>query len=156
MEWDKPTLNKVYEALGALGDGRVEVNGNNAKVYSSSRNKYYSVSYDPDVNTITSNDNASYYVGYLGYPAIALLLAKGAVAYNTKLVDYLTGFAWKDINQKFKNDFDKTDQYIDKQIIGKYGVNINDFHAQLEQILEAVVRLKLKKPEARQQPPQGY
>jgi hypothetical protein len=156
MKWAKPPLNKVYEALGALGDERVEVEGNSAKVYSSSRNKYYDVTYDPERNLISSNDNASYFVGYLGYPAIALLLAKGVVGYDPRLAEYLKGFAWKDINQKFKNDFDRTNNYIDEQIEKKYGIDMNDFHNQIERILDKVVHLQLEKSTARKKPPQGY
>jgi hypothetical protein len=156
MEWSRPPLNKVYEALGAIGDKRIEVDGNTAKVYSSSRNKYYDVIYDPANFTISSNDNASYYVGYLGYPAIAMLLMKSSVTYDPKLAKYLTGFAWKDINQKFKNDYEKTDRYIDEQIVQKYNLNIVGFHNQLEKILEDIMELNLIRPTALQKPPRGY
>jgi hypothetical protein len=37
MKWRHPPLIKIYEALGAIADGRVEVNGMTAKVYSSTR-----------------------------------------------------------------------------------------------------------------------
>ncbi len=156
MKWAKPPLNKIYEALGALGDERVEVEGNSAKVYSSSRNKFYDVVYDPENNSISSNDNASYFVGYLGYPAIALLLAKGVVEYDPKLTKYLKGFAWKDLNNKYKNDFDATDLHIDSEIKRGYQIDIADFHRQLEQILEAVAELHLEKSAKRQRPPKGY
>ncbi|MFZ1075166.1 MAG: hypothetical protein WAN50_02225 [Minisyncoccia bacterium] len=36
MKWKKPPVIKIYEALGAVADGRIEVDGNAAKVYSSS------------------------------------------------------------------------------------------------------------------------
>jgi hypothetical protein len=156
MEWDRPPLNKVYEALGAIGDKRIEADGNRAKVYSSSRNKYYDVTYDPANFTISSNDNASYYVGYLGYPAIAMLLMKGSVTYDPRLAKYLTGFAWKDINHKFKNNYEKTDRYIDEEIIQKHKLNIVIFHNQLEKILEDIMELKLKRPAVLQKPPKGY
>lgn len=71
MKWKHPSITKIYEALGAVADGRVEVSSNTAKVYSSSRNKYYDIVYDPDKNQIMSNDNSSFYKGELGYPSIA-------------------------------------------------------------------------------------
>ena len=74
MRWKNPPKIKVYEALGCIADNRIEVNENEAKVYSSSREKYYTVKYDR--NSIMSNDNGSYWVGYLGYPSIALLMKK--------------------------------------------------------------------------------
>lgn len=156
MKWTAPPLNKVYEALGAIADNRVEVEDNTAKVYSSSRSKYYDVEYDPSKNEITSNDNASFWVGYLGYPSIAFLLAKGIVGYDKKLLEYLEGFAWKDINQKYKNDFEKTDAYIDTQIVKKYGIDIGDFHQKLHAILEQVMALKLKKLGKTKRPPAGF
>lgn len=155
MKWSKPPLNKVYEALGSIADSRVEVDGNSAKVYSSSRNKHYEVVYDPDTKTIVSNDNASYWVGYMGYPSIAFILAKGLVKYDTKLLTYLKGFAWKDLNMKFKK-FEKTNAYVDEYIVKNYGVNIDRFHEELEGILESIGRLNLHKPSKIKKPPSGY
>lgn len=156
MKWKEPPLNKVYEALGAIADGRVDIEGNTAKVYSSSRNKYYDVVYFPKKNEITSNDNASFWVGYLGYPSIAFLLAKGIIDYDQALLKYLKGFAWKDINQRFKNNFDKTDTYIDTNIVNKYGVDIADLHSKLNDIFEHVMALKLNKLGKTKKPPAGY
>ena len=155
MIWAKPPLNKVYEALGAIADDRVEIDGNTAKVYSSSRNKYYDVAYDPGKNTIGSNDNASYWVGYMGYPAIAFILDKGLVDYDPKLLKYLKGFAWKDLNKKFKK-FEKTNAYVDEQIIQKYNLDIDAFHTELENILKSIGRLNLHKPKKAKKPPTGY
>jgi len=156
MQWKRPPLNKVYEALGAIGDDRIKVDGNIAKVYSSSGNKFYDVTYDPDKKAITANDNASFWVGYLGYPSIAFLLASQAVPSDPKLADYLKGFAWKDINQKFKNNFDKTDAYIDEQIVAKHQLDIDEFHQQLGDILDQIMKLGLDKLGATKKPPSGY
>ncbi len=153
MKWKQPPLNKVYEALGTLGDKRIAVEGNTARVYSSSGNKYYEVSYDPARKAITANDNASYWVGYLGYPSIAFLLATGVLPYDLKLAGYLKGFAWKDINQKFNNDFDKTDAYIDEQIVAKHGVDLDKFHVQLRAILDQIKALELSKLGSTKKPP---
>ncbi|MFA6315278.1 MAG: hypothetical protein WC648_02845 [Candidatus Paceibacterota bacterium] len=112
MKWKHPPIIKIYEALGSVADGRVEVDGNTAKIYSSSRNKYYDVLYDPNNGSIMTNDNGSYWKGYLGYPAIAFLMKIGSLSYDPDLAELLKGIAWKDINQKFKNDFDKTLEYI--------------------------------------------
>jgi len=156
MEWATPPVNKVYEALGAIGDGRMEVTGNTARVYSSSRNKFYEVSYDPESNTISSNDNASYYVGYLGYPAIAFLLICGLVDWDPVMAEYLAGFRWKDINQRFKNDFAKTDAYIDEELVKVHGIDLTQFHQKLEKLLADVMHLKLMKPASLPRPPKGY
>jgi hypothetical protein len=112
MKWKNPPIIKIYEALGAVADGRVEISNNTAKVYSSSRNKFYDVNYSSEEKTIMTNDNGSYWKGYLGYPAIAFLMKIGTLSYDEKIANLLKDIAWKDINQKFKNDFDKTLDYI--------------------------------------------
>ncbi len=52
MKWKHPHIIKIYEALGTLADDRIEVIGNTARVYSSSRNKFYEVSFDLKNNSI--------------------------------------------------------------------------------------------------------
>jgi len=112
MKWKQPPVIKIYEALGSMADGRVEISGNTAKVYSFSRNKFYDVSYDPDAQSIMANDNGSYWKGYLGYPSIAFLMKTAIISYDEKVANLLKNIAWKDINQKFKNDFDKTLEFV--------------------------------------------
>jgi hypothetical protein len=79
MKWKTPPDTKIYEALGTVADGRVKVEGNTAKVFSSSGNKHYDVEYDPKASAIMANDNGSYWNGYLGYPAIAFLMATNVI-----------------------------------------------------------------------------
>ena len=146
---------KLYEALGTLADARIEVHGNSAKVYSSSGNKYYEVEYDPINGAITANDNGSYWVGYLGYPSIAFLLATGVIHYAPELAQQLKGFAWKDINQKFKNNFDQTQEYVDAQVTARGG-DVKQFHQALGKVLEQVNAMKLSKLPTTKQPPKGY
>lgn len=112
MEWKLPDKTKIYEALGAVADNRVIVDGNSAKVYSSSRNKFYNVTYDPNKKAIMSNDNSSYYKGELGYPSIAFLMMVNKLSYDEEIGSVLKDIHWKDINQKFKNDFKKALDYI--------------------------------------------
>lgn len=112
MKWRHPPIIKIYEALGSVADNRVELSDNSAKVYSSTRNKYYDVSFDPAKKAIMANDNGSFWKGYLGYPSIAFLMKSGIVSYDSKIGNLLKNIAWKNINQKFKNDFDKTLEFI--------------------------------------------
>ncbi len=156
MKWKPAPIIKVYEALGSLGDGRVKLDGNTAKVYSSSGNKYYDVAYDPEQHMITANDNGSFWQGYLGYPSVAVLLALRVVEYDPKLAEYLSGFAWKDINQQFKNDFAKTQSFIDEQVVAKYGVELDEFHQAVETVQGRVNALGLEKLSGGKRPPAGY
>jgi len=108
---------KVYEALGAIGDGRVRIeNSRRAFVTSSDAAKTYEVETSADGREIASNDNASYWQGYLGYPAIAVLLARGMYRAPANVTDALAGIPWKELNRKFKNDYAKTIAEVEQEL----------------------------------------
>ena len=76
--WKLPPRAKVFEAFSAVADGRVRLTGpGSATVTSSGGDKTYDVEWSEDGRTIAANDNASYWQGYLGYPALAVLLERG-------------------------------------------------------------------------------
>jgi hypothetical protein len=153
MLWKHPPIIKIYEALGSVADGRVEVTGNTAKVYSSSRNKYYDVTYDPEKNAVMTNDNGSFWKGYLGYPAIAFLMKVGVLPYEESVGQLLSQIAWKDINQKFKNDFDKTLDFILSSKSEEEKVKLHDF---VKQVDKKIQDLGLQILGKKIKPPEGY
>ena len=156
MNWSKPHITKVYEALGAIGDGRLEMKqDNSARMYSSSRNKFYVVLYNPLDDSIMTNDNASYYVGYLGYPMIAYLMKIGKIPFDEELSKLLSGIAWKDINQQFKNDFDKTREYILDGLVEK-GYDRADIERRIRNIYDVIVSWEWKMNGKKIKPPEGY
>jgi hypothetical protein len=115
LKWKMPPIVKVYEALGAIGDGRVRIeDSRRAFVTSSDAAKTYEVETSADGREIASNDNASYWQGYLGYPAIAVLLARGMYRPPANVTDALAGIPWKELNRKFKNDYAKTIAEVEK------------------------------------------
>lgn len=153
MKWKRPPIIKIYEALGAVADQRIEVSNNTGKVYSSTGNKYYDVTYDPEAVAIMANDNGSFWQGYLGYPSIAFLMKLGVLSYDPKMEELLKGIAWKDINQKFKNDFDKTLEYIlssksedEKTTLSKFVTKVD---TEIKNLNLALLGNKTK-------PPEGY
>lgn len=127
MLWKDPPIIKIYEALGTIADGRIEVSNNTAKVFSSNGNKFYTVSYDSSQNAIMANDNGSYWHGYLGYPAIAYLLKAGVLEYKSELAELLKGIKWKELNTKHKNDFAKTLDYIEISMPEKDWNNLQEY-----------------------------
>lgn len=153
MKWKNPPLVKVYEALGTVADGRVEVSGNTGKVYSSSGNKYYDILYDPKKKQIMSNDNASYWQKYLGYPSIAFLMKTKVLSYDAKLGGLLKGVAWKDINQKFKNNFDKALESIISSKTEEEKQELLDF---CTKVYGEIIKLNLGMLGKRTLPPAGY
>src|SRR5271167_51662 len=116
-----PPPIKVYEAIGAIGDARVravdsDVAPGTWDVVSSDGAKTYRVEISPDAREISSNDNASYWQGYLGYPAIAVLIARGFYRPPANVTDALAGVAWKDLNRKYRNDWEKTIADVEKEL----------------------------------------
>lgn len=97
--------SKVYEALSALADKRVEkVDEQTYYVESSDHSKRYTVKIDG--NIYSSNDNATYWQHYAGYPIIAVLFLQGKLTYEEKLLPLFTNIPWKKLNTKYKNKYD--------------------------------------------------
>lgn len=143
----KPPKIKIYEALGALADERLqeireEEGIITAKLYSSSKNKYYTITYAPLQNALMSNDNASYWNETLGYPAIALILQRGKVAFDASFLSLLASIPWKDINQKYKNNYEKTLEEV-QQIVKARGGNFMSLEQEINRIYNEILALDL-------------
>lgn len=152
--WKTPSKIKILEALGALADGRVEIDGNHAKVFSSSRGKFYTVTYDGK-KAIMTNDNASFWQGTLGYPAIAYLLLRGELQYDTQIAQAFKDIPWKDWNTKFKNNYEKTINAA-QELAMQRGVDVEQINTAIEAILQQIKERKFEWLGARITPPKGY
>lgn len=165
MKWSNPPIIKIYEAIWAIADDRIEILKPQgffddlwtikAKVYSSSKNKYYEVEYDEKTNQIMTNDNWSYWKWYLWYPAITLLLKLWKLELIEKYSLALKDIKWKDINTANNNDFDKTMDEIDNIIVNKW-LDLNDFKSYLNNILETIDKLWFEQLWKKKLPPKGY
>jgi len=96
-----PPRIKVLEALGAIADERIKVFDNEAEVVSSSGERVYRVIVRDD-GRVYSNDNGTYYRGYVGYPIISLLMIKGKLPYDERIAKALSGIPWKELNETYK------------------------------------------------------
>ncbi len=149
--WKLPPPIKIYEALGAIADGRVEIiNDFQAKIRSSSGNKTYDVAFNPETRELSVNDNGSYYQGYVGYPALAFLMIKGLLPFDKKLSVDLKGIQWKQLNQDNKNDFNKTVAFLYTLASQK------ELEAYSQAVLGALTTLNLKRPAVIPNPPSGW
>ena len=153
MKWKHPPIIKIYEALGTVADGRVKIDQNKAKVFSSSGNKYYDVVFDKESRAIMSNDNGSYWRGYLGYPSIAYLMSVGEISYSNDVGNILKEIPWKNLNQDFKNDFDKTLKYIEYSVGKENSLKLAELAKKVDSELQS---LGLKMLGKRIIPPEGY
>lgn len=136
--WKMPPMAKIYEALGAIGDARVRLDdATHASVVSSSGDKTYSVELDGTTHQISSNDNASYWQGYLGYPAIAVLILHGLYAPSPETLKALSGVPWKELNTRYRNDYGRTlDDVLARA--EAHGANTAALSAEAAAVLEAL------------------
>ena len=74
--------------------------------HSSGGDKTYDVEWSEDGRTVAANDNASYWQGYLGYPVIAVLLARGELRAADDAVAALAGVPWHELNKRHRRDYD--------------------------------------------------
>jgi hypothetical protein len=144
-KWKMPPAIKVYEALGAIGDGRVRaIDGDAAanawEVVSSDGSKTYRVDLSVDGREISSNDNASYWQGYLGYPAIAVLMARGTLHASAETTRALAGLPWKELNRRFKNDYARTTAEV-ARVVTERGSDFDAIRAEAASILDALAAL---------------
>ena len=147
-----PPIIKVYEAIGALGDGRVRLeDGGRARVTSSEGNKTYEVEISTDGREVSSNDSGSYWQGYLGYPAIAVLLARGLYRPPAKVIDAIAGIPWKEINRRNKNDYEKTLNEVN-QIVEQSGHDPDAVRAEAEAVMDALTKLAAVRGKRRRPP----
>ena len=153
--WKMPPPIKVYEAMGAIGDGRVRLEDEHrALVTSSEGDKTYEVELSDDARAISSNDSASYWQGYLGYPAIAVLLMRGLYRPPANVIDALSGIPWKEINRRFKNDYDKTLPEVNK-IVEASGHDPDAVAIEVESIMDALRKLAPMRGKRRRPPSQS-
>jgi hypothetical protein len=155
-KWQMPPPIKVYEAIGAIGDGRVRAIDDAQNVWevvSSDSTKTYRVEVSADGREISSNDNASYWQGYLGYPAIAVLIARGKLHASAETTRMLAGIPWKELNRRFKNDYARTAAEV-ARIVAERGGDFDAIRAEAASILDALAALGLERG-ARRRPPRA-
>jgi hypothetical protein len=155
-KWKLPPDIKLYEALGSIGDKRIELIGQGARVYSSSRNKHYDVAYDAAMGAIMTNDNGSYWQGYLGYPGVAYLLLSGVIPYEAKLARQLKGFDWKKMNTAHRNDWAKTMAAVREEMVARDpDMDLGQFDAAISDVRMRLAALDLSQLGPKVRPPSG-
>lgn len=98
-----PPIEKVYEAWTALADGRVVMHEGYADVASSDDARHYVVRFAGDL--YSSDDNATYWRGYAGYPVIAVLMLQGRLPLDMEEANKWAGVNWKEINTRYRNNY---------------------------------------------------
>ena len=101
-----PPIAKLYEAYTCIADNRIKMEENQATVISSNGMKIYTVKWkDKDY---ASNDNATFWQGYPGYPVLAVLMLQNKLNYNKEIVNLFKDINWHELNEKYKRNYDQT------------------------------------------------
>ena len=151
-EWNLPPKPKIYEALTAVAEGRVRFSGAaRAQVVSSTGEKTYTVSWSDDMRRFSSDDNASRWQGYLGYPIIAVLIVLGKLEYRPETARKLAGVPWKEINTRFRRDYGKAVESVLEGIAANGG-DAEEIIREVDSIYEQLSKLRLERLGHRKSP----
>ena len=153
--WKLPPPAKVYEAFGAVADGRVHATGpGSAEVRSSGRDRTYTVEWSADLGTVTANDNASYWQGYLGYPIVAVLLTLGVLHADEQVVGQLAGIQWHELNARFKRDYDAA---VDSVLtaLARQGADRTRIEVEVAGVMAQLATLELERTGRGRRPPKA-
>jgi hypothetical protein len=151
--WKLPPRAKVFEAFTAVADGRVRIIGpGSATVTSSGGDKTYDVEWSVDGRTVSANDNASYWQGYLGYPVVAVLLTRGGLHAGEDAVAALAGVPWHELNQRYKRDYDAAVAHV---LGGLPGRDAAAVETEVDRVLAELATLDLQRGGRGKRPPSG-
>ena len=147
-----PPVEKIYEAYSALSDSRVIMEENTAKVFSSDKSKEYTVTWNE--NIYSSNDNASYWQGYAGYPIIAVLMLQKKLLFDDSFTDFFKNINWKELNAKYKGKYSKA---VDEIMEGlkNSGVDTDKIYKKTEEIFEELKNLDIQCKRSSLRPPKS-
>ena len=93
-----PPLSKIYEALSAVADQRIDIQADRAYVLSSDHAKRYTVKFLE--NGYSSNDNATLWQHYPGYPILAVMMIQGQLKIHEERLSWFRAVNWKQLDRK--------------------------------------------------------
>ena len=135
-----PPVEKIPEAYSAIVDGRVKMSDNSASasVVSSDGAKEYLVQWDGD--KFYSNDNATYWQSYPGYPVLAVLMELDRLPYDEAAASYFKDVDWHDLNARNKRDYARSVE----DVIGVLSPEVKEsIHSAIESAFDQLKTLDL-------------
>ena len=133
-----PPVEKVYEAWTALADDRVHLKEGYADVSSSNGEKAYVVRFSGD--RYSSDDNATFWRGYAGYPVIAVLMLQGKIPYDAEEASLWKNINWTHINKKYRNNYAEAVAEIAKE----RNIDMSQSSAKALKVIEALESLPIE------------
>lgn len=148
-----PPIEKVYEALSAVADGRVTLRPGErqATVASSNGAKTYTVSWSEDGRTYSSNDNATYWQGYAGYPVIAVLMEQGILPLDRAVAEDFAHVNWTELNERFRRDYARAV----RAVVDERGLDVDQVEAAARSVYDALAGLDLSIKRGSAKPPKS-
>ena len=107
-----PPMEKIYEAYSAIADGRVTFSETEPEAYinSSDGAKRYTVRWEN--GHYASNDSATYWAGYPGYPVIAVWMMQGILPLNKATAAQFKDVNWNALNKQYKRNYAKAAEAV--------------------------------------------
>lgn len=130
-----PPKEKVFEAWTAIVDGRIEMHDGYADVSSSDGTKGYTVRFSGDL--YSSDDNATYWRGYAGYPVIAVLMLQGLLPFDKVEAEQWKGINWKALNTRHKNRYAAA---VEEEARER-GIDLKEADKAAEEVMKALASL---------------
>lgn len=148
-----PPLEKVYEAWSALADGRVSVcaDERRATVASSNGQKEYTVAWDADEHVYSSNDNATYWQGYAGYPVLAVLMEQGRLPLDYAAAEAFADVNWTELNEHFKRNYAAAVAHV----VAERDLDATQLDASAHAVMDALSTLNLTIKRGSTRPPRS-
>lgn len=133
-----PPIEKVYEAWTALADDRVKMHEGFADVSSSDGEKSYIVRFDGD--RYSSDDNATYWQGYPGYPVLAVMMLQGKLPYDEKEVRLWKNINWTRLNKQYRNNYSKAVEAVAQE----RDINLLESAEKASLVMETLLQLPIE------------
>lgn len=138
----KPPVEKVFEAWTAIVDGRVTLHDDHADVKSSDDSKQYVVRFAGD--RYSSDDNATFWRGYAGYPVLAVLMLQGRLPFDQKQAEKWHDVNWKEINTRYRNNYVRAVEEIARERDIDLAVSYEDANRVLDALGKLPIEIKRK------------
>lgn len=131
-------IEKVYEAWTALADERVKLNDGYADVSSSDGEKSYIVRFSG--NQFSSDDNATYWQGYPGYPVIAVMMLLGRLPYDKEEAELWKNINWTQLNKKHRNNYAQAVEEIARE----RDIDLKKSYEKAHKVIDELMNLQLE------------
>jgi hypothetical protein len=143
-----PPIEKIYEAFSAVADHRVSMSESEASVSSSNGEKTYTVTWQGSI--YTSNDSASYWQGYPGYPIIAVLMLQGKLSLDREIAGLFSGINWTELNARYKRDYAAAVRSVIQERHG----DVETIRLAANKVFEEIKKLEITVKRGKLRPPQ--